>query len=184
MKTLKGWVNNLKNLNDIIDGSIKILKKMEKNDNICLIHHDDADGCCSAALFSIICEKLTGSYPFLFPIRGMNNVGNRLISKLKTLNPEFVFVLDVTVDPETLNIFKGFVLDHHIFNNIKQRRDMPYFNPRIFEKDDKKIPPTSCMMYKILKKIFPDWTVPSGKVNFSPAFRSPARMIFSRGMPK
>lgn len=147
-------MKRLKNLNELFNRAEKILKTIKRSDKVCVVHHDDSDGNCSAALFSILLHDLIDDYPILFPITGVENVNKRLINRLKTLNPDFVFVFDVTVDPRKLDIFKGFVLDHHIFAGIEQRKDMPYLNPRYFEKNDEKVVPTSYMVYKILKNLF------------------------------
>ena len=133
----------------------KVLKGIKPSDKICVIHHDDSDGCCSAALFSILIHDLINDYPILFPISGVDNVNKKLINRLKVVNPDFVFGFDVTIDPKKINLFKGFVLDHHIFTDIKESKDMPYLNPRSFEKEDEKVPPVSCIMYKFLKDLLP-----------------------------
>jgi len=149
-------VKRLKNLDELLENIENILKKIKRSDKICVIHHDDSDGNTSAALFSIILHNLIGDYPILFPIVGIENVNNKLINQLKTMNPDFVFVFDVTVEPTKLDIFKGFILDHHIFTEIKQREDMPYFNPRSVEKEDEKVPPTCYMVYRVLKNLYPN----------------------------
>ena len=148
-------MKKLNNLNELFLQIEEIIKKIKPNDKICLVHHDDTDGCCSAALFSILIHDMIGDYPILFPIVGLENVNRILINRLKMSNPDFVFVFDVTINPKDLNIFKGFILDHHIFTNIEESADMPFFNPRSFEKDDKKVPPVSYMTYKILERFFP-----------------------------
>jgi single-stranded DNA-specific DHH superfamily exonuclease len=148
-------VNRLKNLNELISCAERIIRNIDRSDKVCVIHHDDADGNCSAALFSILIHGLTGDYPVLFPVAGTENVNKRLIRSIKTINPDYVFVLDVIVEPQKLDSLKGFVLDHHFFSNIEQRNDMPYFNPRYFEKMDEKVPPVSYMVYRILKNFFP-----------------------------
>lgn len=132
-----------------------ILKSITTKDQVCVIHHDDADGCTSAALFSILIKNLIDDYPILFPIRGEDNVSRGLINQLKILSPNYVFVLDVTIDPKKLNIFKGFIIDHHIFNGICDESSISYFNPRLFEKDDEKITPVSFIIYKLLNELFP-----------------------------
>jgi single-stranded DNA-specific DHH superfamily exonuclease len=85
----------------------------------------------------------------------LENVNRILFNRLKIANPDYVFVFDITINPRDFNIFKGFVLDHHIYTNIEQNADMLFFNPRSFEKDDKKVPPVSYMTYKILEKFYP-----------------------------
>lgn len=132
------------------------LKELSTDDQICLLHHDDADGCTSAALFSMLIKKLTEGYPILFPIRGEGNVNKRLVGQLKTLNPDYVFVLDVSVNPKKLGIFKGFVLDHHIYDDITDKPGMKYYNSRTFEKDDERVPPVSYMTYRLLTDMFPE----------------------------
>jgi len=132
------------------------MKKFKKDDRICVVHHDDSDGSCSSALFYMTIYNLTENYPDIIPIRGPNDIRKGLVSKLKTLNYDYVIFLDITANPEDLAGLKGFVLDHHIFKDIKERDDMRYFNPCEFEKDDEKVVPTSYMCYKILIDLFPD----------------------------
>jgi single-stranded DNA-specific DHH superfamily exonuclease len=148
-------VKSLKNLNDLIEKMENDLKKLGEYDNVCLIHHDDGDGCSAAALFSILVSKLTGSFPILFPIRGPNNVNIKFANQIRDLNPDYVFSLDASVDPIKLSNFKGFILDHHL-TDFKDYGGMSYVNPRSFEKDDRKVTPTSYMVYKLLKKMFSD----------------------------
>jgi len=148
-------VKKLKSLNDLFLQIEEIIKKIKPSDKICLVHHDDTDGCCSAALFSILIHNMIGDYPLLFPITGLENVNRILFNRLKIANPDYVFVFDITINPRDFNIFKGFILDHHIFMNIEQNADMLFFNPRSFEKDDKKVPPVSYMTYKILERFYP-----------------------------
>jgi len=149
-------VKRIKNLNDIFEQVESIIKKFKENNKICIVHHDDSDGCTSCALLYIIIYNLTGNYPDIIPIRGPNDIKKGLISKLKTLNYDYVIFLDVTADPKKLDSLKGFVLDHHIFKDIEEREEMRYFNPCEFEKDDEKVVPTSYMCYKILIDLFPD----------------------------
>jgi len=99
---------------------------------------------------------LTGSYPILFPLRGANSINKRLLSSLKVINPELTVTLDLSIDPKKLNIFNGFILDHHIFGQDIKTSNMLYLNPRFFEKSDNKVVPTSFMIYKVLKKMFPE----------------------------
>jgi len=148
-------VKNLKNLDELFGSIENILKKIKRSDKICVIHHDDSDGCSSAALLSILIHNMIDDYPIMFPIIGVENVNN-LINRMKTINPDFVFIFDVTVKPTEVDVFKGFILDHHISSGIKQREDMPYFNPRSFEKDDEKVTPTCYMVYKVLKNLYPN----------------------------
>jgi len=147
---------NTKKLNQMFDEIKKILKEIKPNDDICVIHHDDADGCTSAALFSILIKNLIDDYPILFPIRGEGNVGKGMISQMKMINPSYVFVLDVSVNPRKLNIFRGFVLDHHMFDDISHTSSISYFNPRTFEKNDEKVVPVSYMTYRLLTDMFPE----------------------------
>lgn len=148
-------MKKLKNLSDLIGQAESIIKNIKKSDKICLIHHDDSDGNTSAALFTILIYNLIEDYPLLFPITGMENINKQLLTRIKSFNPDFVFAFDVTADPNDLDDLKGFVLDHHVFTGIGPRKDMPYLNPHSFEKNDEKVPPTSYMAYKILKKFFP-----------------------------
>jgi len=148
-------VKKLKNLSDLVDQAENIIKNIKKSDKICLIHHDDSDGCCSAALFTILIHNLIDDYPILFPITGIENINKQFLTKIESFNPDFVFSFDVTANPDDLDYFKGFVLDHHIFTGVESRKNMIYLNPHIFEKDDEKVVPTCYMTYKILKRFFP-----------------------------
>jgi len=148
-------VKKLKDLSDLIGQAESIIKNIKKSDRICLIHHDDSDGCCSAALFTILVHNLIDDYPILFPVAGIENINNQLLERIKSFNPNFVFVFDVTANPNDLDDLKGFVLDHHVFSGVESRKDMPYLNPHSFEKNDEKVVPTCYMVYKVLKKFFP-----------------------------
>jgi single-stranded DNA-specific DHH superfamily exonuclease len=148
-------VKKLKNLNDLIERVENIIKKVKIGDKICLVFHDDSDGCSSAALFMIIIHNLIDDYPILFPVVGVENINSQFLNRVKNFNPDFVFVFDITAEPKDLGDFKGFILDHHIFFEKEMIDDMPYLNPHYFEKDDEKVPPTSYMVYLILKRFFP-----------------------------
>ncbi|OGI15665.1 hypothetical protein A3K63_04505 [Candidatus Micrarchaeota archaeon RBG_16_49_10] len=145
----------LKNLNDLLEAIEGELRNLKESDTVCLIHHDDGDGCSSAALFSIIVTRLTGIAPIFFPIRGPNNITYKLVNQIKTISPDYLFTLDVSLEPIKLSIFRGFVLDHHL-TDFHDAGGMMYINPRSFEKEDDKVVPTSYMIYKVLKAMYPD----------------------------
>ena len=145
----------LKNLDELLKRATDIVKKVKENEKVCLIHHDDSDGCCSAALFFILIEKITKKTPVIFPISGIEKINERFLNNIRRIGPDFVFIFDVTANPTSFSPFKGFVLDHHYFSSIKERKEMPYLNPRIFEKDDEKVPPTSYMTYRIVRTFLP-----------------------------
>ena len=149
------WVKNLNNFSELISLLKDEVRNVQSGNKVCIIHHDDADGCTSAALFSILLFKLTNQFPELLPIRGPNNITKNFIMKLKTINPDFVFTLDVTIEPKKLGVFNGFILDHHI-QSIQSKNNMKYINPRDFENIDEYVPPTSYMIYKLLKSFFPE----------------------------
>lgn len=148
-------MKKLENLSDLIGRAESIIKNIKKSDKICLIHHDDSDGCCSTALFTILIHNLIGDYPILFPITGIENINKQLLTRIKSFDPAFVFAFDVTANPNDLDDLKGFVLDHHIFTGVESRKNMLYLNPHSFEKNGEKVVPTCYMVYKILKKFFP-----------------------------
>ena len=152
-------MKKLKNLNNLLDHVERIVREIKQKEKICLVHHDDSDGCSSVALFSILIHNLIGDYPLLFPVTGIENINNKLFSRLKAAKPDYVFVFDITVNPKTFDSFKGFVLDHHIFFNIESTNNMSYLNPRAFEKKDENVVPTCYMTYKILKKFYPSENV-------------------------
>jgi len=143
-------------MDELLERIKDFIKKIKVGEKICLVHHDDADGVCSAALFSILIHDLIKDYPMLFPIGGTESINKKLINNINSMRPDYVFVLDVTADPKKFYPFKGFVLDHHIFSQVEERKDMPYFNPYSLEKDDEKVPPVSCMVYRILHEFFPE----------------------------
>ncbi|MCX8178522.1 MAG: DHHA1 domain-containing protein [Candidatus Aenigmarchaeota archaeon] len=149
------WVKNLNNFTELLNLLKDEIKNVQSGNKVCIIHHDDADGCTSATLMSILLFRLTNQFPELFPIRGPNNLSKNLLMKLKTFNPDFVFTLDVTIDPKRLGVFNGFILDHHV-QSIQSKNNMKYINPRDFEKKDEYVPPTSYMIYKLLKVFFPE----------------------------
>lgn len=148
-------MKQLKNLSDLIGQAESIIKNIKKSDKICIIHHDDSDGCCSAALFAILIHDLIEDYPILFPVTGVENINRQLLKRIEGFSPDFVFVFDVSANPKNLDYFKGFVIDHHIFDGIEPREDMPYLNPHSLDKKGEDVVPACYMVYKILKKFFP-----------------------------
>ncbi len=53
-------MKKLNNLNELFLQIEEIIKKIKPSDKICLVHHDDTDGCSSAALFSILIHDMIG----------------------------------------------------------------------------------------------------------------------------
>lgn len=145
-----------KDLNEIIDYVVSVVREIKKSDKIGLIHHDDSDGCTSAALFSVLIHELIGDYPLLFPVRGVEDMSKRLVNDLKSLGLNYVFLFDVTGLPSVFSDFKGFIIDHHVFDRVEDTETMKYLNPHSFEKDDEKITPVCFIVYKILEKLFPE----------------------------
>jgi len=143
----------MKNLTELLEKIHESVSKLKESDKIFILHHDDADGCSSAAMFSIIIQNLIDKPPDELIATKPRDYR---LKELKQGSPNYVFVLDVPLSPENLSMFDGFVLDHHVIENQKSSQNMLYINPREFIKEDEKVPPTSYMVYKLLKQMFPE----------------------------
>ncbi|MCS7134836.1 MAG: DHH family phosphoesterase [Candidatus Aenigmarchaeota archaeon] len=147
-------MNEIKNIEDLVSFLKKVVENVKSGDRVCVVHHDDADGCTSAALMSILLFKNTGQLPEILPIRSPTCISKNFINRLKSTNPDYIFTLDVSIDPKKMGLFNGFILDHHI-QNYQNKGNMLYLNPRFFEKVDENVPPTSFIIYKLFKSFYP-----------------------------
>ncbi len=116
----------------------KLDEALSSTKEVHVFYDSDADGCTSAALFTLYLMKNYGKYPEEL-VSCFHDVDNRITTKEGVLN----VVLDTSpkFDSESL-----VVIDHHI-PKINFKKAL-VFNPRNFKKD--LYMSTSCLVYRIL----------------------------------
>ncbi len=95
---------------------------LSKKDKILIIHHNDADGLCSALIAAKAIEKISGKKPEKVIAYGYNSRENdaKMLKKIAREKPDKIIVLDFSIDynPEFAkelenNCKKMLVIDHH-----------------------------------------------------------------------
>lgn len=120
-----------------------------------LVHHGDADGCCSAAITAICLHKLHGHLPELFsPTRGGSRLIQELVDQLK--NFDNIIIQDLGEKNAELiaqiEDKKVYWLDHHKDTAPLQAKIL-YINPHYWSKEED-IPPTSYLAYQVASLLF------------------------------
>ena len=108
----------------IIQQSNKILSRIFKEDSAFLLFHDDADGCCSAAiLINLIAKQSKHDFlNFASPEKHSVELTQKLVKKLQEVRPKFIVSLDLalTSSIEKIRTLLGslnaqmLAYDHHI----------------------------------------------------------------------
>jgi single-stranded DNA-specific DHH superfamily exonuclease len=117
-----------------------------------LLYHNDPDGICSARLllkFFPGFEKIPRTGPM---------ISDEFLDVLIKKKPKLVFFMDLPVDQEKKRINKMqketgcriIILDHHIYENNLDSRDILHINPRFKQKGS--YIPSACMIYRILER--------------------------------
>ena len=114
--------------------AIDFLGSIKETDNIIVIFHNDADGCCSCALIDKFLKARIGKKSDYIISQPMPPAKN-LISKIKLSMPTKIIFLDLGVDqnPSLIkkleNLCDILVIDHHqIMNNLNSEKTVHY-NP-------------------------------------------------------
>lgn len=121
-----------------------------------LLYHNDPDGICSARL-------LLRFFPGFETIpRTGPMISDEFLGVLIKKKPRLVFFMDLPVDQEKKRIKKLqketgcriIILDHHIYENNLDSRDILHINPRFRQKGS--YIPSACMIYRILERMGSD----------------------------
>lgn len=120
-----------------------------------LFYHQDGDGVSSAAL-------ILKMFPdFIYSPREGPKIEKGFIEQVISERPDLILFLDIPVDQEYKNILKLrkklkttdiIIIDHHIPELDLNKKGLYHINPRL--KDKGAYIPTSCLVYKNLKRHF------------------------------
>ncbi len=118
------------------------LKSIENKDNVIIVFHNDADGCCSCALMNNFLKKSIGK-PADFIISQPMPPAKNLIPKIRLSMPTKIIFLDLGVDQNPAMIKKLendceiLIIDHHqLQNNMNSLRTIhcnPMFKSRKYQ---------------------------------------------------
>ncbi|UCB59770.1 MAG: hypothetical protein JSW72_06475 [Candidatus Bathyarchaeota archaeon] len=114
----------LRDWETIVKLSNQILLNIFKDDSAFLIFHDDADGCCAAAiLLNLVATQSTGESPdFASPEKHSVELTRQLTKKLRERHPKFIVSLDLALPRSPKKIAallpalhaQMLIYDHHI----------------------------------------------------------------------
>lgn len=116
-----------------IQKAVDFLKNLEGYTII--FHHDDADGCCSAALIIAFIKKMGIKYEVY-----CGDIDKSSFEKFATIGGKNYIFLDLSVDnyPEWIEPFRNtncLIIDHHPVINDLNERGFIYVNPRLDDPD-------------------------------------------------
>lgn len=91
------------------------ISRVNKNDNILILTHVDSDGVSSGAvLYKVLKENDYKNIKIIYPGKGKNGFSENIINKIKTIQPDFLFLMDLGSYPIKLDdIKKIIIIDHH-----------------------------------------------------------------------
>lgn len=132
--------------------AIKFLKGVKPSDKVIILHHNDPDGCCSAAIAYLLLKKsATVTARLITSSVDEYMVNDFLFEKLDD-GVTHLIVLDLpTFKARIVKKFKRvstLVIDHHTPVNMNE---VVYCNPRVLDRDV--YMPVSYLLYHIYKKL-------------------------------
>ena len=138
-----------------MDSAAKFINGIKEKDNIIIVFHNDADGCCSAAMMKKFLER-TGRKNILL-ISQLMPPEPYLIKRIQTTVPQKIIFLDLAIDQQYATIKKLggiadiLVIDHHQIERNLNTKNVVHCNPRFEKKDTYQS--ASYLVYKILSQI-------------------------------
>jgi single-stranded DNA-specific DHH superfamily exonuclease len=136
-----------------IGPAIEHIKKIKATDRVVIFHHNDCDGCCSAAVMGILMKKLFGATPRLVPADVEEETLDFRAIEKTCRGYQHLIVLDfpafkISDMPEKGDGISVLVLDHH---PVRPMPNVTYCNPRLF--DAAAYIPVSYLAYQIYKNL-------------------------------
>lgn len=130
----------MRNWTEIIRQSDTVLSRIFKENSAFLLFHDDADGCCAAAVLLNLVSKQSshGFFNFASPEKHSVELTARLIEKLRRQKPKSIVSLDLalTSSAEKINTLLSFLdaqmltYDHHVQSqSIRWPAKCTHINP-------------------------------------------------------
>ena len=141
---------------------MEYIKNIKASDRVIIFHHNDCDGCCSAAIMGILMKRFLGIAPKLMPsdvdeetldFRTIEKVG-RGYQHLIVLDFPAFKISGIPAAEKITGKNGGIfvlVLDHHPVHRLS---NVTYCNPRVF--DAAAYIPVSYLAYQIYKEIIGD----------------------------
>lgn len=137
----------------------RVLQYAFKEEAACLLFHDDADGCCAAAIFETLLQQQT-SHGFLevsSPENHSVELTSRLYRRLLELKPKFIISVDLAFTDSIKKIkslldeinAQMLIYDHHLQSkNVNWPKRCIHINPFNFNLGNK---PAACFSYAVYK---------------------------------
>ena len=139
--------------------SDRILQHVFREDSACLLFHDDADGCCAAAILETLLQQQT-SHGFLeaaSPEKHSVEMTSGLDRKLRELKPKFIISVDLAFTGSRWKIktlldeidSQMLIYDHHLQSkNVNWPQRCLHINPFNFNLGNR---PASCFSYAVYR---------------------------------
>lgn len=139
-----------------------VISRVFQEDNVFLLHHDDADGCCAAAillhLFSTQSSpQIAASIAYTSPENHSVEITQRLMKKLMEKRPKYIISVDLALTKSgekitsILDSLKAKMLayDHHAHSKSRRwPKEFTYLNPLSYNLGNI---PASCFSYILHK---------------------------------
>lgn len=135
--------------------AIDFLTRIKERDNVIIVFHNDADGCCSCVLMDKFLKERIGKKSDYIISQPMPPAKN-LVSKIRLSMPTKIIFLDLGVDQNPSLIKKleneceVLVIDHHqIMNNLNSAKTVhynPMFRKKVYQS-------ASYLTYRICSEI-------------------------------
>jgi single-stranded DNA-specific DHH superfamily exonuclease len=149
----------LDNWKTIIKESQPFLTQVLRDDSAFLLFHDDADGCCAAAvlLHTVSCEAAHGFIDFASPEKHSVELTPRVAGKLVEEKPKLIVSLDLALTSSASKIARllesldahMLMYDHHVQSrSIEWPERCTHLNPLNFKLGNK---PASCYSHVLYK---------------------------------
>jgi len=138
-----------------MDRAIEFIKSIKEKDNIIIVFHNDADGCCSATMLKKFLEQTNRKNIFL--ISQLMPPEPYLIKRIQTTVPQKIIFLDLAIDQQYQTIKKLggiadiLIIDHHQIAKDLNNKNVVHYNPRMKKKDIYQS--ASYLVYSLLSKI-------------------------------
>ncbi len=133
----------------------KIRELIIHSKKIALIFDLDTDGVCSAKIVFEAINRMQKDIDDFFPSPSGNINDEPLINGLKNSNPDLLIIVDDELRKDSF-IAKNFnfnilVIDHHSIQDLPDKENIHYYNPKIF--GDESYVPASKYCFDIFSKI-------------------------------
>ncbi len=124
----------------------EFMSSIKDSERVVVVHHRDADGLCSAVVFSKALSKISGN-PVASAINSEYSDFGEVIAALKEIKPDRIAILDLSIDQsrervlELEKIAPLLIIDHHkLYNDCNSERTVFIKAQMVSELDGSKYP--------------------------------------------